>query len=402
MTALDLSPGTLAVAEPQAHGRRQLRIGLLIHSLLPGGAERVCSLLANQWVKQGYQVTLMTFAPISMDAYTLAPGVQRVHIGQWQNSPNRWHSFCKNIARVWRVRQQLRRSRLDVALSFMSVSNSCLAMAGLATRVACIGSERTYPPAVPLGKVGELSRWFMYGLLDAVVAQTEDAARWVLAHTRARVVAAVANPVCLPLSQQEPYLAPQAVVRPGAKLLLAVGRFSEEKRFDALIRAFAAAVQKVQSQSSITWQLVLVGDGELREPLETLVSQLGVKDQVLLPGRAGNIADWYAAADAFALSSRFEGYPNALLEALACGVPAVACDVLTGPRELIEDGVNGLLVANSPDALTSGLQQIMGNAPLRQHLASHADLTIRRHDIARIAARWEEIFRGALTAKGQT
>jgi glycosyltransferase involved in cell wall biosynthesis len=389
--------------ELASNSATKLHIGLLIHSLLPGGAERVCSLLANHWASNGHRVSLMTYAPPSMDAYALAPSVERVHIGHWQNSPNRWHSVGKNIARVLRVRQRLQGSRVDVALSFMSVSNSCLALAALGTPAVCIGTERTYPPAVALSKMGELTRWLMYGWLDAVVTQTEDAARWVRSHTRARTVAAVANPVCLPLSNQEPRLDPKRFLRPGAKLLLAVGRLSEEKRFDALIQAFASAGRKTSAENRISWQLVLVGEGEERKALEALISSLGLQDQVLLPGRAGNVGDWYAVADAFALTSRFEGYPNALLEALASGVPAVACDVLTGPGELIEDGVNGLLVpAHSHEALTEGLYQIMNNGALRQRLASRAELTVKRHDIGHIAGHWEDIFRSALAAKGRT
>jgi glycosyltransferase involved in cell wall biosynthesis len=407
-------PNLLVTDGTAASKGRKLHIGLLIHSLLPGGAERVCSLLASHWAEQGHRVTLMTFTPTSTDSYAVSPAVQRVEIGHWQLSPNRWHSFRKNLARVWRVRQVIQGRHagrngghpgapLDVALSFMSVSNSCVAVAGLGTGVARIGSERTYPPKMALGRVGEITRWWMYGWLDAVVAQTEDAARWLRQHTRTRVAAAVANPVCLPLMAKEPRLNPAHFVRPGAKLLLAVGRLSEEKNFEALIRAFAEVISGPRSADNVSWQLALIGTGPLRDPLQTLIAQLGVQDHVLMPGHAGNVGDWYAAADAFALTSHFEGYPNALLEALACGVPAVACDVMTGPRELIEHGVNGLLVEpNSHPALTQGLARIMNDGALRERLAAQAATTVDKHAIARIASRWETIFRTALVSRGKS
>jgi glycosyltransferase involved in cell wall biosynthesis len=400
---------TPPAAVPMSGGAAsKLRIGLLIHSLLPGGAERVCSLLASHWAQQGHTVTLMTFTGTHTDAYTLAPAVQRVVIGGDEDSPNRWHSFRKNILRVRRVRRQLRAANMDVALSFMSVSNSCLAVAGLGTGVACIGSERTYPPAVALSKVGEITRWALYGWLDAVVAQTEDAALWLRRHTRARSVAAIANPVCLPLTTQEPRIDPKAWRRAGAPLLLAVGRLSEEKNFDVLLRAFAQArhptnhpsCEALNTSAQTTWQLALVGEGPQRKSLQNLVTELGLQDHVLMPGRAGNVADWYAAADAFALTSRFEGYPNALLEALASGVPAVACDCLTGPRELIQDGVNGLLVApDSPAALTQALHRVMHDAGLRQRLSGQACLTLQAHTIERICARWEAVFAKVITTR---
>jgi glycosyltransferase involved in cell wall biosynthesis len=382
----------------------KLHIGLLIHSLLPGGAERVCSLLANYWAEQGHRVSLMTFTPQSTDTFAVSSAVQRVEIGHWQLSPNRWHALRKNLARVWRVRQMIQGaagSRLDVVVSFLPVSNTCLALAGLGTGVARIGSERTYPPAIPLGRLGEMGRWWIYGWLDAVVAQTEDAARWLREHTRTRVAVAVPNPVRLPLIDQEPRLDPAKWLRPGAKLLLAVGRLREEKGFDELIKAFAQACQ-TGSNKNVTWQLVLVGEGPMRKELEERVRSLGVQDHVLLPGRAGNVGDWYAAADAFALTSRFEGYPNALLEALASGVPALAVDVKTGPRELIEDGINGLLIApNSHSALTAALARLMHDDTLRKQFAAQSQRTLQMHAIGPIAGQWEATFQSALAKRGR-
>jgi glycosyltransferase involved in cell wall biosynthesis len=413
MNALTSLPTPSAALPVLVGAASKLRIGLLIHSLLPGGAERVCSLLASHWAQQGHAVTLMTYASPDTDAYAVSPAVQRVVIGGEQLSPNRWHSLRKNTLRVRRVRRQMQTSRMDVAVSFMSVSNSCLAVAGLGTGVVCIGSERTYPPAMALTRLGELARWALYGWLDAVVAQTEDAAQWLRQHTRARKVAAIANPVCLPLPGQEPRLEPSAWRRVGAPLLLAVGRLSEEKRFDVLLRAFAQARvastgathhgsgETVNSSTPASWQLALIGEGPEREMLQNLVTELGLQDHVLMPGRAGNVADWYAAADAFALTSRFEGYPNALLEALASGVPAVACDCLTGPRELIQDGVNGLLVApDSPSELTDALARVMADPALRQRLSGQAHLTVDSHTIERIGARWEAVFTQVLARRG--
>jgi glycosyltransferase involved in cell wall biosynthesis len=127
-----------------------------------------------------------------------------------------------------------------------------------------------------------------------------------------------------------------------------------------------------------------------------------MQDHVLFPGRAGNVGDWYAAADAFALTSRFEGYPNALLEALASGVPALAVDVKTGPRELIEDGINGLLIApNSHSALTAALARLMHDDTLRKQFAAQSQRTLQMHAIGPIAGQWEATFQSALAKRGR-
>ena len=389
---------------PAQHKRtpRQLSIGLLIPTLQSGGAERVCSLLANHWARKGHWVTLMTFADVHCDAFVVSPFVERVILGNAHLTQGGWRTLTKNLTRVHAVRRQIKTSQLDVVLSFMSVSNTCLALAGRGLSTVCIGAERTYPPAVPLPRLAEWARWGLYGWLDAVVALTDDGGQWLRAHTRAQTVAVIPNPVELPLASSKPTLDPAALRCAGSKMLLAVGRLSAEKNFERLIRAFLQASANASTQtSSGAWQLVVVGEGPLRFELTKLVERLGAQKTVLMPGLAGNISDWYQAADAFALTSDFEGYPNGLLEALAHGVPSVACDCLTGPRELIHNNVNGILVsASSQDELVNALGRLMSDAALRKRLATHADMTLDAHAIDGISDRWESVFAHAMQMKG--
>ncbi len=387
------------------------RIGVLVPSLAMGGAERVASTLANRWAQLGHHVTMMTFSGPSSDAFELSPNVQRVVIDDAQVGSGVLAALRKNALRWHRVRQQLLDAQLDVALSFLNVPNSCLALAGLGTRTVCIGSERSYPPAETLSAAERWARWLMYGCLDAVVAQTQDSADWLRLHTRAKTVAAIPNPVQLPLPSTQPSVDPQQWLQAGAPVMLAVGRLNEGKRFDLLMRAFAqaCALQNDAQHQAQRWQLVILGDGPLHAALHELVNVLGLQGRVCLPGRVGNVGDWLAHADAFAMTSRYEGYPNALLEALASGVPAVACDVLTGPRELIQHGVNGLLVpGNSNDAselhdshdpLTLALHQMMTDDAMRSHMAGQAHKTLHKHAIDTIVARWEAVFAQAIAQR---
>ena len=381
--------------------RRCLNIGLLIPTLQSGGAERVCSLLANHWARKGHHVTLMTFADASSDAFAVSTFVQRVVLGNAQLTSGAWNTLTKNAARIRSVRHRLTASKIDVAVSFMSVSNTCLALAGQGLRTVCVGTERTYPPAVSLPRLAELARWSLYGWLDAVVAQTDDSGQWLKSHTRAKSVAVIPNPVELPLLSRMPLLDPAALRCSGSRMLLAVGRLSAEKNFERLIRAFLQASDTLPSEASPSaWQLAVVGEGPLRFELTKLVEQLGAQSRVLLPGHAGNMGDWYQAADAFALTSDFEGYPNGLLEALAYGVPSVACDCLTGPRELIRSDVNGFLVpVDSHAELVAALCRVMGDAALRERLAKRANLTLESHAIESISDRWESVFAQAMATR---
>ena len=382
---------------------RRLNIGLLIPTLHAGGAQRVCSLLSSQWARSGHHVTLMTFTDPSSDAFAVSPFVNRVVLGAADSSAGVWRKAAKNAARLRSVRSELVGCDLDVAVSFNSLSTSLLVLAGRGLPTVCIGAEHKHTCVRPLPTLAEWARWRSYGWLDAVVGPTDDSARWLRQNTHAKLVAAIPNPVEVPLPSSKPYRQPGSLLRPGSRLLLAVGNLTAEKNHDHLIRAFVQACETLPSQSAqMPWQLVVIGEGPQRPVLEALIKQLGVQDRVLLPGRAGNVADWYAAADAFAMASLFAGCPNSLLEALAYGVPSVVCDGLSaGPHALIRDGVNGLLAKpNSAADLATALGRVMSDAALRERLAQHAEITNHAHGIEGISQQWEAVFAQAMAVRG--
>jgi len=137
-----------------------------------------------------------------------------------------------------------------------------------------------------------------------------------------------------------------------------------------------------------------------RAGLEAQRRELDLQDRVSLPGLAGNVGDWYAAADVFVLTSRYEGFPNTLLEALAAGLPAVSVDCDTGPREILRHGVDGLLVpqddspgpGNGPEnGLAAALDRMMADDALRRACAARAVEVRDRFALPRIAAQWDAL-----------
>lgn len=370
-----------------------VRVVMFIHGLTAGGAERVTVTLANHWASHDWDVVIVTLLGVQHDAYRLSAGVRRrvLNLGQSSGTPRA--ALLANARRVAGLRRVLKAERPDGAIAMMPSANVVLALAALGTGVPVrIGSERLHPPLLPLNRPWRLLRGLTYPLLTEVVAQTRESAAWLCAHTLlspARV-AVIANPVDFPLPSSVPEVRLERVrAQAGcACVLLAVGRLEPAKGFDRLVDAFATIAPDYPD-----WALVILGEGADRGRLEAKVAGYGLDARIRLPGRAGNIGDCYASADAYVLSSRAEGFPNSLLEAMAYGVPAVAVDCATGPRDIIEPEVNGLLVPqDDPDALRAALSRLMADDTLRAELARQAVTVRERFATNRVAPQWEALL----------
>jgi len=362
-----------------------------VNSLSSGGAERVTATLANHWVAKGWKVTVVTITDAHRDFYRLDPGVRRIALDLAIESGGTAHAVINNLRRLGALYRILRQVSPDIAIAMMPTANVTLALAGRLAGVPTIGSERIHPPAMPLGRFWETARRRTYPLLSSLVVQTADSAAWLCTHAPARRISVIANPVRFPLPSQEPRIASEPVLAglEGHRHLLAVGRLVEQKRFDRLLSAFSELVPRHPD-----WSLVVLGEGSQRAELTAQAARLGLDGRVAFPGAVGNVGDWFATADAYVMTSRCEGFPNTLLEALACGVPSLAVDCMTGPRDLIETEVNGLLVPqDDPAALVARLDRLMGDPDLRTRLAKRAVSVRTTYAVERIAEQWEELFR---------
>ena len=172
------------------------------------------------------------------------------------------------------------------------------------------------------------------------------------------------------------------------KTLLAAGWLIHRKGFDILLEAFATVVREGYDVN-----LLILGEGPERATLEALARNLGLQDRVLMPGYQANAYPFFGRAELFVLSSRYEGLASVILEALSLGVPVVAADCLFGSRELLEDGLYGLLVPpEDPGALAEAIKRLLSSPELCARFRKLGPERARRHDAPIAARQFEALF----------
>jgi glycosyltransferase involved in cell wall biosynthesis len=180
-----------------------------------------------------------------------------------------------------------------------------------------------------------------------------------------------------------------------SKVLIAAGRRVPQKGFDLLLEAF----QKVSVRHP-DWQLWIFGSGAGRDSLAAQIDRLGLTGRAHLKGTTGQLDKRLAEASVFVLSSRFEGLPMVLLEAMTAGLPAVAFDCPTGPAEVIRHGVTGLLApAQDADALAAGICDLIEDPAKRKAMGAAARTASERYSMAAVRAKWEQLFADLVAAR---
>jgi len=347
------------------------RLAVLISFSGEGGVERMVLNLVEGFAARGHTVDLLAIRADSAHLGALPRGVTLIDLGV-RHSGLAIFPLARYLKRV---RPEALLAAKDRAIRAAVVARL---MAGTRTRI--VGRLGTNLSAALEGRDG-FSRWLrvapmrrIYPSVDQVVCVSEgvleDTAR--LAGLRAGQLSVIRNPVVTPRLET---LAAEPVDHPWAHddtvpLVLGAGRLTEQKDFDTLVRAFA------QVRSHVPARLVILGDGRLRARLEARVAELGLQAHVAMPGFTPNPYAWMARADLFVLSSAWEGSPNVLTEALALGLPSVATDCPSGPREVLDGGRFGPLVPVGDaeamaDAMVATLANPLPGAVLKSAVAEY-------------------------------
>ena len=347
-----------------------------------GGAERALATLLSLLHRDGVRVSLLTLE--AADAPT-AFALPDIRIERLDILGGRGLRRLRNLAsRRREIGRGIDRVAPDVVVSFMDTMNVAVLIATRGSGRPVVISERTDPAHHALPGWKRLMRRLTYPQCDRLVVQTHRVAAF-FAWMEPQQIAVIANPV----PQDGSLAAPDLPDREGRHRIVAVGRLSHEKRFGLLIRAFGRL-----AEAHPDWDLVIYGDGPEREALAAAVADLGIAHRVSLPGWRTDIGEALAESHVMAFPSRYEGFPNALAEAAAAGLPSVGFSGVSGVEDIILDGKTGFLVdpSNPEKGLTAALDTLMAEPARRKTMGMEARTHARCWKPERIMGEWLALF----------
>jgi GalNAc-alpha-(1->4)-GalNAc-alpha-(1->3)-diNAcBac-PP-undecaprenol alpha-1,4-N-acetyl-D-galactosaminyltransferase len=396
---------------------RRRRVTFVIAHLGPGGAQRVAATAANALAEQGVEMHIITVLDNPPDSYTLDPRVQRHR--QPQHGRQTKHSLeyngsqrlntdtrrsvgwfvravlNKTLRRPLRIaalgakftrqarwlRQTLNDIKPDAVLSFLTQTNILTVLATRGMQLRTIISERNDPRLQSHRQHVVLMRRLLYRWSDLVTANSRGAVEALREFVPKHKLAFLPNPLSL---------SNRSAIEFAEPTFITVTRLVEQKGIDVLLKAATEALEKLPG-----WRLAIVGDGPLSDDLRALSRHLGIAERVDWFGHVDDPIPYLKAAKFFVLTSRFEGSPNALLEAMACGLPAIVSDASPGPLELIGQEESGLIVpVEDAHATADAIVRLATDDGLREALGAQAIERTRSYQLESAIPVWLELLDG--------
>ena len=353
----------------------QKHIVLFISALRKGGAERVMVNLADYLHRNGVRVTLVT-QYICEEEYALPAGIPRIlsEITPQEETGSRIGDFLARYRKLRRIFMEL---APDCILSFIGKNNIMTLLCTRFTGIPAVVSVRGEPKSEYYNCPMRFLAKTLFACAAGVIVQTGAARDFFPPVIRKKAVI-LKNPL------NPAFVRERRTERPDGRIV-SVGRVDANKNHALILRAFARIAPEFPDAS-----LVIYGDGEKRRELIGKAQELGLSDRVQFPGAVSDVAEKIRTASAFVLSSGHEGMPNALIEAMCLGIPSISTDCpCGGPRELIEDGVNGYLIpVGDEEALADRLRRIFSDEEGAERMGKQAALLLEEYRPERVNAEW--------------
>lgn len=368
-----------------------MRVAALIPGLGIGGAERSLIKLLHVIAPMVDSIDLICLATADSHMTSELPAKVRLHVLSSRSSASPW---------LWlRMIRLLRCLHPDLLIGWSTYANLvAVLVAGFVPKARLVLSERNYVPRLfGHGNVSGLRRWLVLALMrqfyrraDIVTANSRDNVvflrRFVGGKAKYRLLPNTVDLAELDARANEGYVIPEWT---GGPRILALGRLDYQKGFDILLRAFA----QVRS-SRPYWRLVIVGEGPARKELQALCRDLALQDAVSWMGEQSNPYPYYKWSDMVVVPSRYEGFPNVALEAMALGRAIICADFKTGARELTGRGRFGwLFPVGDAQALAHTILQVGASDEVMREIGASARAYIRdNYDVAAVRPRYAEVL----------
>ena len=305
------------------------KILLSITTLFGGGAERVVSVWANQLSRNGYDVSVLLYGR-SENEYPVDDSV-KIH-----TVADNYEDYQKlsYFNRLKKMRALVKKIKPDIMINFLPRMQIWMMLSTLGMRLNRVETVRVSPWVVCKNNKYERFLWRKcFAKANKIIVQTAEQGEYFNKKTQKKCVV-IPNPI------SEQYRENGKIAYSDEnKEFVAVGRIMIQKNYDMMFRAFAKALDKKPNL-----KLSIFGVGNLESELNDLISELNMQENIKFMGRSSNISQELLKRDAFLMSSNYEGMPNALAEAMATGLVCISTDCRTGPKDLIDEGVNGFLV----------------------------------------------------------
>lgn len=354
-------------------------IAFVIGKLSSGGAERVISTLSNEFINR-FNVTIITLEE-SVPFYALHKDVNVVACYEQIKKPNNFYQSIKlNYNLVKRISQIAKDQKIDLLIGFITSANIITTIAAKLNRIPCIISERNNPLMNGVPKFWALLRTFIYPMANRLVLQTQGVKKIYEKKMKIKKLVVLPNPISSDLSQLRKFDTEKK------KVILTVGRLIEDKGHKDLIEAFGNI--KLEG-----WKVQIIGDGNYKKKLMKFIEENNLSDKVEVLSKIKNIDSYYNQASIFVFTSKTEGFPNALLEAMHFGLPTISTDCNFGPSDLIKDGVNGYLIpVGNKGLLTNRLNKLTKEEALQKQFSKNAIDTTEKYKSYNVAQQWEDLI----------
>lgn len=365
-----------------------MKIVILMGSLTMGGAERVATTLSSYLSKNNVETYLISFDE-NESSYFIEPSVHFIN-NKESKKDGRFKAIKQRIKFLFRTLDEI---KPDLIFTMFCITNvyALLYKFFHNRKVKVVSSERCNPKSKDRKGIKEILNRFSSTKCDGFIFQTEKAQKCYAKRVQKKSIVihnAVSNPLLNEIDES---------TLMSQKVISSMGRLEEQKAQDIIIKAFEPI-----ARSYPDYKLIIYGEGSKRIELEKLIKELDLQENVFLPGNDEKAILKVAQSQIFVLSSRFEGMPNALIEAMAVGIPSISTDCDMGPSELITNGENGYLVAvDDINEITNKIELLIKNEKLRNTISENSKKINETHSIDKIYGKYLEYFKRIIGEKNE-